>query len=337
MKPASIFIFGDINLDVSMPVHAIPSPGQDVYVDELSFHLGGSATNTAIVLSQLGLFPHLFGSVGTDQNGNRLLKDIRSFGLATDQIIRKRGIPSGQIFLTILPDGERSMYSFRGANVCTIPEDIPSGWETRTDLLHISGYAFLKSPQRDTALALIDTATKIHIPISIDTGMDPVFVAHQEMKNILGKLTICICGLREGAVLTGKEEVTKILQAFFDLGISCVAIKLGSEGCIVGLEGRIVHLPALSIKPVDTTGSGDAFSAGILIAWLMHYELSDMCVLANGLGAMMATYTGSISSDLSWSSLLAFLNNNHSSQTPELKTAMDHAIQLINNDQQQTI
>ena len=329
MKPANILLFGDINLDVSMPVPEIPPPGQDVYADKLSFNLGGSSTNTAIDLSQLGITPHLLGSIGTDLNGYRLLNDIKSYGLDTSYIFRKSESPSGQIFLAILPDGERSMYSYRGANVHTTPADIPAGWETKTDLLHLSGYVFLKSPQRDTALSLIDTAHKKNIPISIDTGMDPVLVAHQEMKKVLDILTICICGLREGELLTGKEEPSHILHAFFDLGMSCAALKLGNKGCMVGLNGKVFRLPALSIQAVDTTGSGDAFSAGILAAWLNQYGLSDMCMLANCLGAYMATQLGSISPNLSWTSILGFLKQIKDYQSSELQQSINDLVQSI--------
>ncbi|MGB8253163.1 MAG: carbohydrate kinase family protein, partial [Anaerolineaceae bacterium] len=325
--------FGDINLDVSMPVPEIPPPGQDVYADKLSFNLGGSSTNTAIDLSQLGITSHLLGSIGTDLNGDRLLNEMKSYGLDTGYIFRKSESPSGQIFLAILPDGERSMYSFRGANVYTTPADIPDGWESKIDLLHLSGYVFLKSPQRDTALSLIETAHKKHIPISIDTGMDPVLVAHNEMEKVLKFLDICICGHREGTLLTGKEEPSQILHAFFDLGMSCGAIKLGNKGCLVGLNGKVFRLPALSIQAVDTTGSGDAFSAGLLTAWLNKYGLSDMCMLANSLGAYMATQLGSISSNLSWASLLDFLNQTRDNQSSELRQCISDLIPLITEKQ----
>lgn len=329
MNPSNVMLFGDINLDISMPVPEIPLPGQDVYADTLSFNLGGSSTNTAVVLSQLGVIPHLMGSIGTDINGNRLLQDIRAYGLDSGYIIRKENSSSGQIFLAVLPDGERSMFSYRGANVFTTPGDIPKGWETKTNLLHLSGYVFLKSPQSDTALSLIETARDKKIAISIDTGMDPVLVAHLEMKKILESLTICICGLREGALLTGKEEPAQILQTFFDLGITCGAIKLGNEGCVIGLNGRILRMPAFSIKAIDTTGSGDAFSAGILLAWLRHYDLPEMCTFANCLGAFMATRPGSISPKLNWKSILEFIRQIRDSQSVELQHYLNDLYQLI--------
>ena len=192
-----------------MLVPEIPPPGQDAYVDRLLFNLGGSATNTCIALSQLGLAPKLFGSVGVDPNAAYLITALESYGIDTSLIQHKRDIPSGQIFLTVLPDGERTMYSFRGANVHTSPEDIPSDVLDTVDLVHLSGYVFLQSPQRDTALKLIDIAHKKNIPISMDTGMDPVLHAHAAMKPALKLMDVIICGQREGALLTGNGEARR--------------------------------------------------------------------------------------------------------------------------------
>jgi len=332
MVPSEILLFGDINLDVSMLIPEIPTPGKDVYVDQLAFNLGGSATNTGIVLTQLGFSSRILGSLGTDPNGEHLLNELASRGIDTRFIQRKKGSPSGQIFLTILPDGERTMYSFRGANVLTSPQDIPQEQVKHADLVHISGYTFLESPQRDTALQLIDNAHQNGIPISMDTGLDPVLHAHAAMKPILKDLSICICGLPEGSLLTGSEKPEAILKGFFDLGIHCSAIKLGKQGCMIGLDGHIMSLPTLAIHAVDTTGSGDAFSAGILIAWLNQFSLSEMCTLANALGAHAATQFGPISAKLSWPEFITFIEQNRTGQTLEVQESIDKLVIRLKSD-----
>jgi ribokinase len=322
LKAAEIFVFGDVNLDVSMLIPAMPSPGQDVYVDSLVSNLGGSATNTGIVLTQLGYHARILGSIGMDPAADYLLKTLTAYGLDTDSVHRKRELPSGQIFLTIQPDGERTMYSYRGANVLTTPEDIPLEQLRQASLVHISGYTFLERPQRDTALQLIEIAHQYGIPISMDTGMDPVVHAHARLKPILKYLHLCICGQYEGSLLTGKESPEEIINALFDQGVRCSAIKLGKQGCVIGLDGNIHSSPALSIPVVDTTGSGDAFSAGVLIGWLNHFSLQEMCSLGNALGAYAATQLGPITATLGWAKLIAFLEQNRSSQTMTVQSGM---------------
>ena len=333
MNTTEILLFGDINLDVSMRIPAMPAPGQDVYVDELAFNLGGSATNTAIVLSQLGSSTRILGSIGVDPNGDYLLATLSSYHVDTNLVQHKKERPSGQIFLTVLPDGERSMYSFRGANVLTSPCDIPLEMIKRAGLIHISGYTFLESPQRDTALHLIEIAHQHGIPISMDTGLDPVVHAHTAMEPILHYLAVCICGQHEGSLLTGRNEPEQMIKFLSDLGIDCIAIKLGRQGCMIGLEGEIKHLPALSIHAVDTTGSGDAFSAGLLIGWLNHFKLPELCALANALGAHAATHLGPISLKLNWPDLLSFLAQNRPHQAPDVQESIDNLVIRLKSDQ----
>jgi sugar/nucleoside kinase (ribokinase family) len=333
LNPTDVLVFGDINLDVSMRIPAMPSPGQDVYVQDLAFSLGGSATNTAIVLSQLGLSPRILGSIGVDPNGDFLLDTLSSYHIDTNLVQHKQERPSGQIFLTVLPDGERTMYSFRGANVLTSPCDISMEVIKQVGLIHISGYTFLESPQRDTALHLIEIAHQHGIPISIDTGLDPVVHAHSAMEPILRYLTICICGQHEGSLLTGRNEPEQMIKFLSDLGIHCIAIKLGRQGCMIGLDDEIIRLPAISIQAVDTTGSGDAFSAGLLIGWMRHYNLPEVCALANALGAHAATHLGPISSKLDWLELVSFLDQNRSHQVPEVQESIDKLLKHLKSDQ----
>jgi sugar/nucleoside kinase (ribokinase family) len=332
VEPTKILLFGDINLDVSMRIPEMPIPGQDVYVDELAFNLGGSATNTAIILTRLGCSSRILGSIGMDPNGEYLLKTLTSYHIDTSLIQHRKERPSGQIFLTVLPDGERTMYSFRGANVLTTPQDILPEVVRQSGLVHISGYTFLESPQRDTARHLIEIAHQYGIPISMDTGLDPVVHAHAAMRPLLKYLSICICGQHEGSLLTGKEEPEEMINAFLDLGIHCTAIKLGKQGCMIGVDGETMRLPALSIQAIDTTGSGDAFSAGLLIAFLNHFRLPEMGALANALGAHAATHLGPISAKLEWSDLLSFLEQNRSRQVPQVQECIDLLVNRLKSD-----
>jgi len=52
---AYVTVFGDINIDVLMPVPYYPAPGEDSMAAGLTIRQGGSGANTAIVLSKLGV------------------------------------------------------------------------------------------------------------------------------------------------------------------------------------------------------------------------------------------------------------------------------------------
>jgi fructokinase len=70
-------------------------------------------------------------------------------------------------------------------------------------------------------------------------------------------------------------------------------VTLGEGGaCAVSSDGQTVYEPAYRVTPVDTIGSGDAFTAGFLHALLEGRPLSDACRLGNALGALVTGQRG---------------------------------------------
>jgi sugar/nucleoside kinase (ribokinase family) len=69
-------------------------------------------------------------------------------------------------------------------------------------------------------------------------------------------------------------------------------VKLGSSGAMTIEQGRILHAPAFSVTPVDTTGAGDSFNAGCLHAFLRDEPLLDCLVAGNACGALSTRALG---------------------------------------------
>jgi ribokinase len=63
---SDVVVLGDINLDVLMSIQAYPAPGDDAPAGRIVTRAGGSAANTAVMLSKLGIGVKMIGCVGTD-------------------------------------------------------------------------------------------------------------------------------------------------------------------------------------------------------------------------------------------------------------------------------
>jgi fructokinase len=86
-------------------------------------------------------------------------------------------------------------------------------------------------------------------------------------------------------------EKTSKLIGMTDL--RCAVVTLGDGGAFAASrEGEAVYEPAFVVTPVDTIGSGDAFSAGFVHALLAGQPLSDACRLGNALGALVTGQRG---------------------------------------------
>jgi len=93
--------------------------------------------------------------------------------------------------------------------------------------------------------------------------------------------------------LDGSEQPEAALDALMAYGVGLGAVKLGAQGCWLGSsQGEKCFFPIFPIETVDTTGAGDAFSAGLLFALRRGLSLAAAGTLASALGALATTQYG---------------------------------------------
>jgi ribokinase len=292
MRSGEVLMLGDINIDTVWPVDKLPGPGHDAYVKTVQVGLGGAVLNTAIVLDRLGQTTAMLSCVGEDLWAEQALALMRQTGVKQDYICVRPGLASGLIFLAVTPDGERTMYSFRGANTEFAPEDLPVRAFQDASILHISGYSLLETPQKDAVWAAVQLAKANGVAISLDTGLEPAMLTHAELCRLIEMADICVTGPKEMRELYGISEPEQAVVKLRSLGVRLAAIKLGEGGSLVADQTDSLFCPAFPVAVVDTTGAGDSFSAGLLYGWTHAFSLAASAVLANALGALATTVYG---------------------------------------------
>jgi ribokinase len=325
----SILVLGDINLDVLMHVPAYPAPGGEAVTERIITRLGGSAANTAVVLSRLGLEVRLLSRVGNDPWGQLALDALAQAGVGLDLVQRDPAAATGLMFTVVTPDGERTMFGQRGANPLTDPAAITPDTLRGADLLHLSGYALLEIPQREAAVRAMELAHQRGLLVVLDTAYLPALKIPHVFRQYLPALDACILGLQEAQALLGAGEPEAAVSALLEAGVRLAALKLGAGGCLLA-EGAATHLsPAFPVDVVDTTGAGDAFSAGLIYARLHGLSLSALGTLANTLGGLATTVHGAGTALPGKVELLHYLRLRQASETPERRRAIADALQSL--------
>lgn len=305
MKP--VLFFGDINLDAIMPIAIYPQPGRDGLVESVTLRIGGAVVNSAVVLHRLGQPAALIGCTGEDVWARQVLVPLHTEGIDLRGVSRNPTVTTGLTFIVVTPDGQRTMFSYRGANVTLSPERVPAEMFSNAAVLQLSGYGIMETPQR-TALWRAVTLAEAHgVPVSLDTGLEPVIQRSSEMRRLIPHLAVCILGMEEAEVLYNATNPAEALDSLLDQGVALAAVKLGDKGCAVADRNRRISLPAYPVFAVDSTGAGDAFSAGLLYAWLRGWPLARCAALANALGALAASVYGAGLGLPGRTELLAFL------------------------------
>lgn len=287
-----VILLGDINIDLLMNIPAYPVSGGDALVYDVEVRTGGSLANTAILLSRLNLGTELIAHTGSDPWAEIAIETLRVEGVGMKHLIRDSRAGTGLIFLPVTPDGERTMFSYRGANVLTGAEEIVAEMFFGADLLHLSGYSFMKSPQKDAAWRAVELAEANHILITIDLGVEPAVALGSDLERLLNKLDLLVLGDQEAITISGRGNLDDALDYLLSCGVKMIGLKLGRDGCmLVTSQGR-KHMPGFHVETVDSTGAGDAFSAALIYGALCGVGLEARALLANTLGALATTVWG---------------------------------------------
>jgi len=301
----SILVVGDANADLSAALVRFPAEGDDAQMTALEWGSGGSAANVAAALGRLGAAARLLARVGHDPAAEIALRVARAAGADLSMIQIDETIATGLCFAAVSPGGNRTFFSFRGANMALAP--VGANQLEGVSWLHISAYALLEGQQRVTTRALIEAAAAHDIPISLDLCLPVLRAWHAEILALLPRLRILFANELELAELCPGVAQDAATNQLIVTGLALAAIKLGPRGALIATPGLRWRAPAFDVAPVDTNGCGDAFVAGFLAAHLRGAALEQCSALANAIGALTATRYGAAEALPARHELRAFL------------------------------
>jgi len=259
-----IVVVGDVMLDVVARLSGPVAVGSDSEAS-VSFGGGGSAANVAAWLGFAGASPVLVARVGDDVRGVSAGAELRASGVDT-RLAFDGEHPTGTCVVLVGPGGERSMLPDPGANGFLVPEDLPEDVLVAGDHLHVTGYSLVRRGPRPAALAAISRATEAGMSVSVDPSSAALLGA--EFLDLLEGVGLVLPNVEEAATLTGCAEPAASARALADR-FPEVVVKLGAEGALWTDGSTEQRVPAVgAAAPLDTTGAGDAFAAGLLAARL---------------------------------------------------------------------
>jgi sugar/nucleoside kinase (ribokinase family) len=240
---------------------------------------GGSAANTARWLGRLGGRVQLVCAVGRDGVGRALVDAVRRDGVIV-RGARVRKLPTGRIGVVVSPvndlagRAERSFVADRGASDGLTASDLRSAWFRGVDVLHLPAYSLIGEPLGTAGRWAAQLARANGAAISVDLASSgPLLAAGQTaaqalLRSVAPDLLFATAG--EAEALLGGWALEGLL-AFAPV----VVIKRGAQGASILArgegEGATPIRSDIATRPLfatDTTGAGDAFDAGFLVAWL---------------------------------------------------------------------
>ena len=242
---------------------------------------GGSAANVAASVARLGGSARFLGQVGADAIGVALTDELARDGVDVS-CVRRDG-STGTIVALVDPSGERSMLTDRRA--CADLDDPDPGWLDGVSVLHVPFYSLAGGKLAVTAVTLIGWAHERGVIVSIDASSQAVLRDFGR-----AEARVLIEAQAPDVVFANADEAAE-LDITGSVGGALTVVKHGASPTVVHpTNGTAFVVPVIRIAaPLDTTGAGDAFAAGFLMALDRSDDPDAACVAAHRAAAALLT------------------------------------------------
>jgi sugar/nucleoside kinase (ribokinase family) len=276
-------------LDVLVrPVEAIPEGQGGTLVEQIRITAAGSAGGTALVLARLGAQVASAGAVGTDAAGDLLLDLLRREGIDVGGLQRRDDVQTSASVLPIRPTGERPAFHVVGANASW--GEPPWDALAAADHVHLGGPEFWGGELAGQALAYAREHGATTSADLLAPG-DPSVL--EWIAPCLPQVDHLLPNDEQALGLTGAADLEAACAQLVDAGCGTVAVTRGGEGALVVGPGGATAVPAFDVEVVDTTGCGDAFSAGYVRGLGLGQAPADAARLGNAVAGIVAGGLGS--------------------------------------------
>lgn len=277
MARSGVVVLGDVALDVLVrPVSSV-APGGDIPA-RVRGSGGGSGGNTAAWLATLDVPVTMLARIGDDVAGRQVTDELTARGVRCAFAVDGTE-PTCAVVVLVDPDGQRTMYSDRGAAARLAVADVDPDLVRAAAHLHVSGYVLLDESSRTAGLAALELARAAGVPTSVDP--QAVAVLGARFLAMVGGVDLLLPNTDELRELTGSTDPASAADLLDVVG--AVAVTDGAAGAS-WVDRRGVHAaPARPVECVDSTGAGDAFDAGVIAGLLAGHD--SRAALLSGIAA----------------------------------------------------
>lgn len=270
-KDVSIAVIGSINVDIVASVREFPLPGETVTGATVKRFGGGKGANQALAAHRLGAHVYMVACVGDDPAADEALLALRSEGIDLSYCQSLENIPTGLALIVVNAAGENQIVVAPGANAAFAPEQ-------------------LRVPPADAIIAQLEVpvATIYKAAVSRDSffclNAAPAKAVPPELLELVDLLVV---NEIEAQALGNK------LHNYHGL----LATTYGSQGAVLSRDGQqLAKAEPPTVKVVDTTGAGDAFTAALTVSLVSGNPEQEALEFACVVGALATTRPGAQSS-----------------------------------------
>ena len=278
MKPHAVYAYGVVSSSTLYSIRgSFPSPEGYAEINDFRHMTGGEAANSSIVLARLGVPVKLDGNwLGADENGKRTKALLSGYQIDTSRLLLREGHMSTQEVVFAVA-GTRTIFGTYGR----LLEDAAWNMPQESDITQAKVVCldpFFARP----AARVAETAFNSGIPVvTIDCRYDDPLLRHSSA------VVVAESYIRENYP---DRDLKKLFRDYQAAGGGLIIFTFGDAPVWYARPDEPVRYShPYVIDPVDTTGGGDSFRAGIVYGFLKGWTDDKMVDFAAAVAAITCT------------------------------------------------
>jgi sulfofructose kinase len=272
LRPAAIaahdvVVIGENSVDLVSIVAGFPTPDSKQELSDFYEQPGGEGAAAAVGLARLGWRTSYIGRFGDDRWGDRGRAALAREGVDVNDTVVVAGVQSRFALIVVdASSGTRTVLWRRAPELAVQGDDIDD------DVLRHARVLLVGS---DDVPAMTSAARRARAG-GVRTVGDLERI-HPGTDALLRELDVAVMARSFPEAFTGEGGLGAALRAVArQSGAALTCVTLGADGCLAIAHGKEIHVPAIAVAAVDTTGAGDLFRAGLIARWLRQPEGADV-------------------------------------------------------------
>jgi ribokinase len=259
-RPPRIVVVGSANVDLVTYTDQFPRPGETIFGREFSLGFGGKGANQAVAARLCGAETAMIARVGDDLFGPATIRNFADRGIDITHVKITPAVSSGVAPIFVESSGQNRIWVVKGANDHLSPDDV----DAAGDVIGRADYVVLQlEVPLETVFYTLRFARSRGVRIILNPApgqsldLEAASLADYVTPNETEAEALA------GIPVSSLDEARGCARKLLESGLSRVVITLGANGCLLATVAGMHHVPPFPVKPVDTTGAGDAFTGSL--------------------------------------------------------------------------
>lgn len=301
MKSADrhVLIYGDLFVDYI---------ATDETNTKFTAFLGGATINVAAGVSRLGAKASLITIIGEHEDAKMAERELQREGVDLAYAVRSSGKKVSGVYVHLTAEHDRvfAKYVDETPDLQVKPEELDEQAFRDASVLHICSGTMFQPTALATTKRAVELAKSAGALLSFDPNIRPLRweseeICRETILEFLPQADVLKVTEEELEFLMQAEGLDAALERLAGYGVPVVMLTLGEKGTLAVIDGVRQHVGVEAIEPVDTTGAGDAFIAGVLRGIQLYgkpesqEEWLELISFGNRMGALCTMKPGALS------------------------------------------